>query len=171
MLRLLPIALLAALALPAQAQHDHHQQASGDSMTDAPSGLSASDVDGLLAGRGMGFAKPAELNSYPGPLHVLELADDLALTDAQAEAAASIRAEMSARATTLGAQLVQVEQHLDRLFASGEATPEAIERVTAHAGTLRGQIRAAHLVAHVAMRNALTPQQIATYDRLRGHTD
>jgi hypothetical protein len=33
----------------------------------------------LLSGQGSGFAKPAELNGYPGPAHVLELAGPLGL--------------------------------------------------------------------------------------------
>ena len=37
----------------------------------------------LRAGRGMSLALPAELNGYPGPLHVIELAEALALTDIQ----------------------------------------------------------------------------------------
>ena len=37
--------------------------------------LSASDIEGLRAGRGMSLALAAELNGYPGPLHVLELGD------------------------------------------------------------------------------------------------
>ena len=36
--------------------------------------LSQDDQSALLAGRGMGLARPAELNGYPGPAHVLELA-------------------------------------------------------------------------------------------------
>jgi hypothetical protein len=40
--------------------------------------LSAEDITALNEGRGMGLAVPAELNAYPGPVHVLELADRLA---------------------------------------------------------------------------------------------
>ena len=42
--------------------------------------LSHEDIQGLREGRGMGFALAAELNSYPGPKHVLEMADVLKLT-------------------------------------------------------------------------------------------
>ena len=45
--------------------------------------LSPEDIQGLLEGRGMGLAKAAELNSYPGPKHVLEMADALELTPEQ----------------------------------------------------------------------------------------
>ena len=36
--------------------------------------LSKAEIEGLLAGRGLGYAKAAELNHYPGPRHVLDLA-------------------------------------------------------------------------------------------------
>jgi hypothetical protein len=45
--------------------------------------LSAEDVDGLLTGRGLALARAAELNGYPGPMHVLEHADALGLTGEQ----------------------------------------------------------------------------------------
>lgn len=39
--------------------------------------LSDEQLADLRAGRGMGLALLAELNGYPGPLHVIELADPL----------------------------------------------------------------------------------------------
>jgi hypothetical protein len=42
--------------------------------------LSQQQIDDLKAGRGMGLALAAELNGYPGPMHVLELADALHLS-------------------------------------------------------------------------------------------
>ncbi len=51
--------------------------------------LSAELVVAYLAGDGMGFALPAELNGYLGPRHVLQLADSLSLDATQhAEVAA-----------------------------------------------------------------------------------
>ena len=47
--------------------------------------LSTQQVDDLRAGRGMGLALAAELNGYPGPSHVLELSEKLALSPAQKE--------------------------------------------------------------------------------------
>ena len=38
--------------------------------------LSEQQISDLDAGRGMGLALAAELNGYPGPSHVLELADE-----------------------------------------------------------------------------------------------
>jgi hypothetical protein len=45
--------------------------------------LSDDDIATLRKGEGMGMAKAAELNGYPGPKHVLDLAQQLRLTDAQ----------------------------------------------------------------------------------------
>ena len=45
--------------------------------------LSDQQIADLRAGRGMGLALAAELNGYPGPSHVLELADKLDLSPDQ----------------------------------------------------------------------------------------
>ena len=78
---------------------------------------------------------------------------------------------MQRDARRLAAQIVAEEEALDALFADGNATLDEIDESTASIATLRGQLRAVHLRAHVAMREALTDEQAATYDRLRGYTD
>jgi hypothetical protein len=45
--------------------------------------LSDDDIAALRNGEGIGMAKAAELNGYPGPMHVLTLAKQLGLTDGQ----------------------------------------------------------------------------------------
>ena len=45
--------------------------------------LSPQEISDYLLGRGMGLAKAAELNGYPGPAHVLELAVQLEITSEQ----------------------------------------------------------------------------------------
>src|SRR4030088_463632 len=45
--------------------------------------ISEQQMAELRAGRGMGLALAAELNGYPGPSHVLELADRLELSAGQ----------------------------------------------------------------------------------------
>jgi hypothetical protein len=131
--------------------------------------LSAQEIDDLLEGRGMGFAKAAELNSYPGPAHVLDLAPALAMTPGQQAAVEESRARMSVEAKRLGAELVAEEEALDRAFAHGHITPEELARRTALIGELQGLLRAVHLRAHLEMRKILTAGQIAQYDRLRGY--
>ena len=51
--------------------------------TRAIKALSEQQVSDLNAGHGMGLALAAELNGYPGPSHVLELADKLELSSDQ----------------------------------------------------------------------------------------
>lgn len=80
--------------------------------------LSDQEVQDLLAGRGMGYAKTAELNGYPGPLHVLELADPLRLSAEQKARTQGVYEGMQARARALGQALVEREAEFDRLFAS-----------------------------------------------------
>jgi hypothetical protein len=45
--------------------------------------LSREQIAQLSAGEGMGLALAAELNGYPGPRHVLDLGNQLGLTDEQ----------------------------------------------------------------------------------------
>src|SRR6266487_3673148 len=76
--------------------------------------LSDREISDLTEGRGMGLAKAAELNSYPGPLHVLELARELDLTDTQRAATQSLYARMRERAQPLGIKIIAAERELDR---------------------------------------------------------
>jgi hypothetical protein len=49
----------------------------------------------------MGMAKAAELNGYPGPAHVLTLANELELTKSQLEQVTAIYDRMNAAAKLL----------------------------------------------------------------------
>src|ERR1700722_7440616 len=66
--------------------------------------LSDEDIAALRKGEGMGMAKAAELNGYPGPAHVLELASQLALTPDQVQQITAIRNRMSHAAKKIGNQ-------------------------------------------------------------------
>jgi hypothetical protein len=54
-----------------------------------------SDKDGLLKAEGMGQGMTAEMHGYPGPKHVLDLADKLQLTEAQKKSVNQIYIEMA----------------------------------------------------------------------------
>src|SRR5262245_1477224 len=78
-----PVLTWPVLTWPALAQHQHaHSPYAGLDSRDIKA-LSAEQLADLKAGRGMGLALAAELNGYPGPLHVLELADRLQLSPEQ----------------------------------------------------------------------------------------
>jgi len=133
--------------------------------------LSAEEIDDLRHGRGMGMAKAAELNSYPGPLHALELKDALKLTPPQIERIQSLYEEMSREAKALGDAILQREAALDLLFRDGKASPATVESATVEIGALQGRLRAVHLNTHIAMKALLEPEQVAAYDRLRGYAE
>jgi Spy/CpxP family protein refolding chaperone len=131
--------------------------------------LADDEVAALLAGAGLGYAKAAELNSHPGPMHALELADRLALSPAQRSQLADLMASHKAEARRLGAELVRLEAELDRLFAERVATPADVERKAAEIGAVQARLRASHLNTHIATTRLLTAQQVARYDELRGY--
>lgn len=131
--------------------------------------LSEADIAALRAGQGMGLARAAELNRFPGPMHVLELADRMELTGEQRRQVHDIMERMRTTATTLGAALIEQERNLDRSFAGGAITPDDVTAGTAAIGLLQGRLRAVHLLAHLETRAILTASQIALYQTLRGY--
>ncbi len=131
--------------------------------------LSAEEVRAYLGGEGLGFAKAAELNHYPGPKHVLELADRLELTEIQRGGTQAIFDAMKADATRLGRRYVQLEARLDSLFAQGSISRAELERHVQELASIQGKIRIAHLKAHLSQRDLLTAAQTRTYDMLRGY--
>lgn len=166
-----PLSLLLA-AFPA-AQHRHHhapaaQPYAGFAGREA-AGLDAGEVADLRAGRGMGFALPAELNGYPGPMHALELADRLGLSAVQRGRMEALMAAMRAEAVPLGEALIAAERALDAVFRRGTATAAEVDRAVAAAAEARGRVRAAHLRTHLDARDAMTAEQRAAYARLRGY--
>ena len=133
--------------------------------------LSMQEMQALLAGRGMGFAKAAELNGYPGPAHVLELDVALALDATQRRRTQTLFEAMEQDAILLGKALVEAERRLDHLFASGAITPQSLASVLAETGDLQARLRGVHLQAHIEQARILTHEQVARYAQLRGYGD
>jgi len=131
--------------------------------------LSPREVSDLLDGKGMGFAKAAELNGYPGPLHVLELAGPLELTPAQRSATEQLFSRMQEAAKARGAMLVDAERALDMLFRSGKAQAETLGRQLDAIAQARARVRQSHLEAHLEQMRILTATQVERYNRLRGY--
>lgn len=127
-------------------------------------------IKGLRQGAGLGFAKAAELNGWPGPLHILELAADLELAEDVRDRIEEIRIKMLAEAQALGSELIAAEDTLDALFAEGAPDAAAIEAATAEAGMIEGRLRAAHLIAHMEAAPLLSRHQRAAYAKLRGYS-
>jgi Spy/CpxP family protein refolding chaperone len=162
--------------LPALAQHAGHHPQGGQGhspyagqQSRGIKALSEQEVKDLLGGAGMGFAKAAELNRYPGPMHALELADPLGLSAAQREQLAAIMKAHKERARSLGAVVVERERELDALFASGTADAAGVDRISAAIGEAVARLRAEHLKTHLQVAALLTPAQIERYVSARGY--
>jgi hypothetical protein len=81
---LLLLALGFVISVSASAQHNHSAQIPYAGMQSrAIKSLSDSDIQELRRGGGWGLALPAELNGMPGPLHLLELKDQIPLATDQ----------------------------------------------------------------------------------------
>ena len=132
--------------------------------------LSQQEIDDYLSGAGMGYAKAAEFNSYPGPRHVLELAEQLNLTEQQASRSKELFEAMRKDAVRLGTAIVEQENALNKLFAQHTISPKKLSEAIGHIAVLQGELRAVHLSAHLAMKELLSQQQIEKYDELRGYT-
>jgi hypothetical protein len=132
--------------------------------------LSPEQMADLAAGRGMSLALAAELNSYPGPRHVLELADPLGLSEGQRASTKRLFDSMTLEAIPLGQKLIAAERDLDRQFADRTITPERLQAATATIAGIHGELRNTHLKYHLATSALLSPDQIRRYDALRGYT-
>lgn len=132
--------------------------------------LSDQQTQEWLEGRGMTLALAAELNGYPGPMHVLELRQPLKLTDAQQRATQALMQEHKTQVRRLGAELVQAERALDTAFSNKSIQPETLAAMTSRIGELQARIRDSHLQTHLKQTALLSSEQIASYASLRGYT-
>ena len=169
----LPITVILGMTLlsfgTALAQEHDHAAPYADLATREIKALSPEDVDGLIRGAGMGMALPAELNGFPGPKHVLELASELELTDDQLADVRRIFDTMDSEARAVGARIVDLERDLDGAFASGSVDTEYLERAVGEIGALRARLRFAHLKAHLEVTPLLTEHQKMRYRHARGY--
>ncbi|MDQ8729487.1 periplasmic heavy metal sensor [Bradyrhizobium sp. LHD-71] len=154
--------LLASTAVVAQSPYAGMQSR-------AITSLSGQQLADLKAGRGMGLALPAELNGYPGPLHVLELSEKLELSAEQRTTMQAMFTAMKAEAIALGDRLIEQEAELDRLFASRAVTPASLKAATAAVAATQGALREAHLKYHLAAAEKLSAVQKQKYAELRGY--
>jgi len=159
----------AALILAAGTSFAQSPQPYAGMQTRPLKALSGEELADLREGRGMGLALAGELNGYPGPKHVLELAKELNLTEAQRMHTQRLFEDMKAEAVPLGQQLIAAETDLDRQFSGRTITPASLTAATAAIGATQGTLRATHLKYHLAMMDVLTPAQIARYGELRGY--
>jgi Spy/CpxP family protein refolding chaperone len=126
-------------------------------------------IQEYLSGEGMGLAKAAELNHYPGPKHVMDLAEELYLSKGQLSETEEIYNKMHKEAVRLGTLIVEKEKILDSLFAEQKIDETQLQSLTARIARAQGELRFIHLRAHLEMKRVLSPEQIEKYDTLRGY--
>ena len=163
-------ALLVCFASQAVAQQHQHGRSPYAGLQDREiKALSEEQRQQLRDGEGMSLALAAELNHYPGPRHVLELARELALSPQQEDEVRAIERAMRAKAQALGTAIIEKERQLDRAFGRRTITDDTLRELTEEIARLQGDLRYAHLSAHLDVRRVLTEQQVTKYDGLRGY--
>lgn len=156
-------AFLVASALPAAAQQagqpGHQGRGHG--------GMQAREFRNLQQGRGMGMGRVAVVNGYPGPMHVLQHAAALELTEGQIERSRELMTRVKSRAPELGNQIVDAEKRLEAMFVEGSIDAAKMDAVLLEIAELRAHLRSLHLTAHLDQAAVLTEAQLLRYKELR----
>ena len=153
-----------SVMINAQTQ-SHYSSATGNEIK----AFTSEQIKSYLEGEGMGLAKAAELNHFPGPKHVLDLANELKLSQIQIDSTKKIFGIMKERAVYLGNIIIEKEKQLDQLFSSDKADLEFVRNLVMEIAEYQGDLRFTHLQAHIQQKDILTSEQILTYDSLRGY--
>lgn len=145
--------------------HSHYSSETGNEIK----ALTSEQINGYITGEGMGLAKAAELNHYPGPKHVLDLAKELNLTQLQIDSTKKIFDSMKEKTVNIGKIIIEKEKLLDHLFKNNKADEESLRNLVKEIAEYQGELRLVHLNAHIQQKDILTPEQISVYDKLRGY--
>ncbi len=133
--------------------------------------LSANDIAELKRGGGWGLAKAAELNGVPGPAHLLEMKNEILLSREQTVQIEALFNQMKTQAIELGERLIANEQELELLFQSGSLSRDDLRASLIKISNTRMELRFIHLATHLKTPDILSPEQIKTYNDLRGYTN
>ena len=132
--------------------------------------LSEADIEELKNGKGWGLAKAAELNGVPGPVHLLEMKNEIGLSAEQIQAVEDLYQKMKQHAVPLGLEFIALEQELNRRFANKTITYQSLGTLLEKISRVRKKLRYVHLATHLKTPDILTPEQIVLYNDLRGYS-
>lgn len=166
--QVLALMLIATFAFSA-ASHTHKSKYVGEEKREIKS-LSATDIEELQNGKGWGLAKAAELNGVPGPVHLLEMREEINLSAEQVQAIEEIYRKMKQQAVPLGLELIELERELNNHFANQTITDELLVRLLQTIAQVYRELRYVHLSAHLKTPNILKSEQITLYNKLRGYS-
>ncbi len=147
----------------------HHSKYAGQENR-AIKSLSAEDIAELRRGGGWGLAKAAELNGVPGPMHLLEMKDEIGLDETQHYAISAIYRRMKSRAIHHGERLIDLERHLENGFRNRTITDALLRDSLSAIAETKKELRYVHLAAHIETLKVLSEKQIRTYNELRGYS-
>ncbi|MEM6663914.1 MAG: hypothetical protein AAF666_17265 [Pseudomonadota bacterium] len=133
--------------------------------------LSDQDIAELRRGGGWGLALPAELNGLPGPAHLLELQEELALSTDQVAEITGLFEEMLTEAIAAGEEFITAESAVSAAFEDTELSEDELAIVLAKAAEARAALRMVHLSRHLATPALLSDEQVRRYSVLRGYSD
>ena len=143
-----------------------------EELASALRGLTAKEIEDLREGRGMGLARAAELNGYPGPRHVLDSveAGQIHLSPEQLGTVKQLFEAMSREAQLLGATILNEEQALETAFRARTIEATDLRSRLARIAALQSELRAVHLRTHLVTRALLSDHQIERYNQVRGYS-
>jgi Spy/CpxP family protein refolding chaperone len=160
------------LVLAGACSHNEHRHSSYQGQESrAIKSLSEADIAAYTKGEGMGLAKIAELNGFPGPKHILENESAMNLSAEQKAEVQKSFDKMKEKAVELGKQIVEGEKELNELFQQNKIDEMTLLEKTQTIAKLQGGLRGVHLQAHLEMKRILSPQQLENYNRLRGYNN
>jgi len=164
-------AAVAVLSATANASESNHRSPYAGEQTRPIKSLSVEDIAELRRGGGWGLAKAAELNGMPGPAHLLEMKDEIALDAAQVATIEALYAAMKAAAIAEGEKLIALEADLDRHFRDGTITEEVLRASLDGIAATQKTLRYVHLSTHLKTPGILSEDQIDKYNELRGYAE
>ena len=166
------LTLAISIPLSISAQHNHGVQTPYAGMQNrAIKSLSDNDIKELRRGGGWGLALAAELNGMPGPAHMLELKEQIALNQDQVTKTQALMDDMRKAAIPTGERLIAAELALENAFAKGAVEEASLRRLLAEAESARTELRFIHLSQHYKTVQFLKPEQIKRYNILRGYAE
>ena len=163
------LVFLIPLCAYSASEHSHKSKYVGQEKREIKS-LSESDIEELENGKGWGFAKAAELNGVPGPIHLLEMKKEIRLSSDQIQKIEDIYQKMKKQAIPLGLELIELERRLNNHFANRTITDNLLHELLGEIVQVRKKLRYAHLSAHLKTPDILTFEQITLYNELRGYS-
>ncbi|MBW2392551.1 MAG: hypothetical protein JRE83_04425 [Deltaproteobacteria bacterium] len=163
------ILILIPMSTFSASDHSHKSKYAGEEKREIKS-LSETDIEELKNGKGWGLAKAAELNGVPGPVHLLEMKEEIDLSAKQIRAIEDIYKKMKQEAIPLGLELIELEMELNNHFANRTITDELLRQILQRIAQAHRQLRYVHLSTHLKTPDILKSEQITLYNKLRGYS-